>query len=121
MRYRKLVPNTQPPVIGASWCPSVHLLPNLVLLLPGFRNVRNMKRLVRLHQYHDAHTVHKALAKLQPVEEKAFLTEYHAQVSRNHPKAQLTPTNKERSADGTGRRRTNSLFLVSVRIIYRRV
>eukprot|EP00903_Cladosiphon_okamuranus_P010376 g9815.t2 len=37
--------------------------------------------LVRLHQYHDAHTVHKALSKLQPLEEKAFLAEYHAQIA----------------------------------------
>ncbi|CAB1107083.1 unnamed protein product [Ectocarpus sp. CCAP 1310/34] len=37
--------------------------------------------LVRLHQYHDAHTVHKALVKLQPVEEKAFLAEYNAQIA----------------------------------------
>lgn len=39
--------------------------------------------LVRLHQYHDAHTVHKILVKLQPVEEKAFLAEYNAQVGRD--------------------------------------
>lgn len=52
----------------------------------GFRNIHNLGRLVRIHQYHDAHTVHKALVKLQPLEEKAFLAEYHAQVSSNPPK-----------------------------------
>lgn len=43
-------------------------------------NLTHTASLVRLHQYHDAHTVHKALVRLQPVEETAFLAEYNAQV-----------------------------------------
>lgn len=61
----------------------------------AFAGVSKNESLVRLHQYHDAHTVHKALAKLQPVEEKAFLAEYHAQVSSNQPKCNYIITPKE--------------------------
>ncbi|CAM9213846.1 unnamed protein product, partial [Scytosiphon promiscuus] len=48
--------------------------------------IKYTKRFLELEKtkagyYHDAHTVHKCLAKLQPVEEQAFLAEYNAQIA----------------------------------------